>query len=185
MPHNTTMMQKTFTIIETTQKTSDIIKEMKALFPVWSYLDDKKLDTQFPPPKEITTREFLYSVEPDPDTLGKSAKEADPQQTGITLRERMLLEIQYFEDTGSHLDVKGWTICSGSRDSDGRVPFVYFDPYTDEVEVSWYDVDDSGSTYGLRQQVPSLPSPSYPSDLESRLKNVEEFMRDNFKGFTI
>lgn len=184
MLHNTTEM-KTFKIIETTQKTSDIIKEMKALFSVWSYLDDKELDQQFPPLTKITTREFLYSVEPDPDTLGKSAKEADPQQTGITLRERLLMEIQYFKETGSHLDIKGWTICSGSRYSDGRVPSVCFHPSTGEVRVNWYGVDHSHSPCGLRQQVPSNPFPSYPSDLESRLKNVEKFMRNNFKGFTI
>ncbi len=177
---------KIFKITETNKKTSEIMAEMKSLFPVWSYYDDDELDRDFPPPKEITTREFPYSVEPA--ELNVSAKDGDPNMTGITLRERMLMEIQYFKETGNHLDVVGWTICSGSRFSDGGVPCVDFHGAHDEVNVYWYGVDGSDPAGGLRQPVlPSNPFPSLPlhSDLESRLKNVEQFLRDNFKGFTI
>ncbi len=165
---------RTFTIKETTQKTSEIFAEMKALFSVWSYYNDAQLDKDFPPPKKITTREFLYSIEPDPATLGKSAKEGDPQQTGITLRERMLMEIQYFKKTGNHLDIKGWTICSGSRRSDGYVPFMCFYPFTGKVRVDWYYVDYSLPGGGLRQAVlPSSTFNSNPSyDLENAITNA-------------
>jgi hypothetical protein len=173
--------QKTFTITETNKKTSEIMAEMRSLFKVWSYYDDAELDKDFPPPKEITIREFEYSVEPT--TLDVSAKEGDPEMKGITLRERLLMEILYFKETGKHLDIIGWTICSGSRYSDGDVPGVYFNPSNDGVYVFWYDLDDSGATGGLRQAV--SPSSLLPSTLESRLKNVEQFLQDNFKGFTI
>ena|SRR3990167_5478536 len=142
------MKMKTFTIKETKQKTSEILAEMKSLFPVWSYYDDERLDKDFPPPKEITTREFSYSIEPT--ELGKSAKEGDPNMTGISLRERLLMEIIYYKETGKHLDIDGWTICSGSRSLDGCVPNVYFAPGHDKVNVDWYHVDGSGPKVGLR-----------------------------------
>ena len=140
---------KTFKITEDNRKTSEIMKEMKSLFNVWSYYDDKRLDKDFPPPKEITTREFPYSIEPT--ELGKSASD-DKEMTGITLRERLLLEILYFKETGSHLDIKGWTICSGSRHSDGDVPYVYFNPSDGKVKVCWYNLDNSHPMNGLRQK---------------------------------
>jgi len=125
---------KTFKITETSQKTSEILAKMKSLFPVRSYYDDARLDADFPIPAK-TTHEFQYSIEPDATILGKSAREADSHMTGITLRERLLMEIEYFKETGQHLDVKGWTICSGSRDSVGCVPSVDFHPGTGKVEV--------------------------------------------------
>lgn len=163
---------KTFTIIETTQKTSEIMQEMRSLFKVWSYLSDDEFDKQFPPPQEIATREFLYSVEPDPATLGKSAREADPDMKGITLRERMLLEIQYFKETRNHLDIKGWTICSGSRNSDGGVPCMGLGSGSGEVSVYWYGVDDSDPEFGLRQAVST--SSLIPPTLVSAIKICKE-----------
>ncbi len=44
--------------------------------------------------------------------------------TGITLMERLILELKHFEETGKHLDVDKITLCVGSRDSDGGVPSV-------------------------------------------------------------
>jgi hypothetical protein len=43
---------------------------------------------------------------------------------GITIEERILFEIKYFLETGSHLDTAVWTLCAGSRDVDGDVPIV-------------------------------------------------------------
>src|SRR3990167_395185 len=166
------MKTKTFQITEDNRKTSEIMAEMRSLFKVWSYYDDERLNKDFPPPKEITTREFPYSIEPT--ELGKSAND-DKDMTVITLRERLLLEIQYFKETDSHLDIKGWTICSGSRNSDGNVPSVDFDPSDDEVKVNWYDLDDSHPMGGLRQAV----LPSKPSDLEKRVTAIENWI----KGF--
>lgn len=136
-------------------KTSEIMELMKKKFNVWSYYNNEQLDKDFPAPKEATERYFLDSVEPDSETLGLSTKEAEAKgfTNGITLRERMLLELEYFERTGNHLDIKGVTLCGGSRYSDGGVPRV--DWYLDdqEVSVSWYGVDYSFATGGLRSCV--------------------------------
>jgi hypothetical protein len=161
---------KTFEIKETKKKTSEIMAEMRKLFKVWSYLDDERLDNEFPPPKKITTRNFLYSVEPDDATLGKSAKEADPEMSGITLRERLLMEIIYFKETGNHLDIKGVTLCSGSRYSAGSVPGVYW--HSDGVYVYWYNLDNAGQSYGLRSAV-SLNSFNSNPEFEPEITEIK------------
>lgn len=157
-------------------KTSEIINEMEGLFKVWHYLSKEELDEQFPPPEKITTRYFLSSVEPDLETMGKSAIEADPNQTGISIRERMLMEIQYFKKTGEHLDIKGWTICTGSRYAGGGVPRVYWDPCIADVHVDWCSLDYSHPLYGLRSAIlpSSLPSSLNSLSLESAIEIVKK-----------
>ena len=146
------------TITETTEKTSEIINRMRAKFQVSSDYSDEQLDEQFPAPKEITTRHFLDSQEPDEKTLGKSANEADSERKGITLRERLLLELAYFEKYEKHLDVESWTICSGSRFADGSVPRVRLGG--GRVCVDWDSPDRSGARGGLRSAITLNPSSS-------------------------
>lgn len=43
---------------------------------------------------------------------------------GITIEERILLELKHFQETGNHLDTNVLNLCSGSRDADGDVPYV-------------------------------------------------------------
>ncbi|HAT74806.1 MAG TPA: hypothetical protein DCS28_02095 [Candidatus Moranbacteria bacterium] len=43
---------------------------------------------------------------------------------GITLEERLVLELFYFWRTKKHLDNQNWTLCAGSRYSDGDIPYV-------------------------------------------------------------
>lgn len=40
-----------------------------------------------------------------------------------------------------------------SRNSDGNVPNVYFNPNADKVYVNWYNVDNPNATNGLRSEV--------------------------------
>lgn len=163
---------KTFKITETKKKTSKIMAEMKSKFDVWSYYSDEELDKQFPPPKKITTREFQYSVEPDKETLGKSCREADPEMKGITLRERLLMELQYFDETGEHLDVEGVTFCSGSRSSDGNVPSVYWRPVNRWVKVIWCSLDGANPQDGLRSAVSLNSFDSF--SLEQHIKEIKK-----------
>ena len=151
-------------------KTSEIINEMEGLFKVWHYLSKEELDEQFPPPEKITTRYFLSSVKPDLETMGKSAKWAEENfgvkyegdkkiigdKLGITLRERLLFEIAYFKKTGEHLDIKGWTICTGSRYANGAVPYMYWHPNYARVYVDWCGLGRSHPRLGLRAAI--IPS---------------------------
>ena len=148
---------RTIKIKERNIKTSKLLQLCKDKFPVYSYYSDKELDKQFPIPKILTEREFQDSVEPDPETLGKSTKEADPEMKGITLRERIIMELEYFERTGKHLDIKGITFCSGSRNSDGDVPDACLGD-GGRFEVDYVGIGNSDSGYGIRSAVNLLPS---------------------------
>lgn len=111
------------------------------LFTTWKYADDLNKAIS----KNIRNTESHYAVwvrdevEPDKEFLGKSTRQADLEmKIGITLLERIIFEIKYFTETGNHLDIKGATFCSGSRDSDGNVPGA--DWRGDEFRVNWSDL---------------------------------------------
>lgn len=93
-------------------------------------------------------------IGPDEDYLGKSINDADPNGIiGINLRERLILGDKAYAETGKHLDLNavGWTLCTGSCDSDGRVPRMYW--YDDAVRVDWGFSGDSSPQCGLREAV--------------------------------
>lgn len=66
-------------------------------------------------------------VEADEELKNKSANDLKSEGTNcITLEERLLLEMMYFQETGEHLDVQNVTLCVGSRYADGSVLFVHW-----------------------------------------------------------
>ncbi|MDO8518164.1 MAG: hypothetical protein Q7S26_02640 [bacterium] len=66
---------------------------------------------------------FRDVVEADADMANKSARDIATAGTNTTtLKERMLLELVYFDETGGHLDIQNWTLCAGSRIHGGSVP---------------------------------------------------------------
>lgn len=60
---------------------------------------------------------------------------------GITLSERLLLELGYFLTTDQHLDVKNVTLCTGSRLPNGHVPTVRYFFGTRKVHFDWCSCD--------------------------------------------
>ena len=97
------------------------------------------------------------NVEADEEFKGFSANQlADVGHNGITLTERLLLMLAYFiatdaagskpDDHDRHLDCDKRTLCSGSRDSDGDVPYVGWNRDDRRVYVDWCS-DDSGDSY--------------------------------------
>jgi len=100
-----------------------------AAFPCWRYSDDldatvAKNDRD---PQNGTYAIWIRDrVEADVELDDLSANMlAERKIKGITLLERMLFELKYFSETGEHLDVKTWTLCSGSRDLSDFVPRVH------------------------------------------------------------
>ncbi len=77
---------------------------------------------------------------------------AEYKNLGITLLERLIYELLYFSETGGHLDITNWTICSGSRYSDGNVPYVNWDGKSREFFVAWCRADVR-SEYGRARGV--------------------------------
>ncbi len=122
----------------------NLIADRKALFPVYVYynLDGLVSDRST---KEAYEVRFRNRVEADEELQNKSAN--DLQAAGIsciTLEERLQMEIDYFKETGKHLDIRNVTLCAGSRNTSGYVPGVYWDD--GGLCVGWYDPDDrSGS----------------------------------------
>lgn len=135
---------------------NQIYKSMSGMFKCWKYADD--LDASVTKNARDTRTAYAVwvrdGIEPDAQYLGKSANQADPTMAiGMTLLERMILEMIYFSETGKHLDIKGVTFCTGSRNSDGCVPFVDWNSVGQRVDVSWCGVGNSFSTNGLRSAV--------------------------------
>lgn len=125
---------------------------------VWTAYQDDDLDTAILWNKRTTQQTYAVwlpdSIEPPKKYLGKSPNEADPEGLiGVTLLERMLDGFQYFMETKQHLDIRGGTFCTGSRDPDGSVPYVYWFPYDEWVYVCDVHPDDSVAGYGLRPAV--------------------------------
>ena len=105
------------------------LAECMPLFPVWRWTD-KNLDgevTSDRTTKKAYTIKFKANIEAGEDMKNISVNNLRERGIqGITLLERILLELQYFKATSKHLDIENWTLCSGSRCSDGRVPCAYW-----------------------------------------------------------
>lgn len=168
-----------FEIKETKLKTSEILKKLRTKFDVYPWYDDNQLDKDFPPPNKITTRYFAHNIEADEELKSLSAD--DLKEKGIesiTLRERLLMELQYFNETGKHLDIDNWTLCAGSRNSGGSVPCLLWLADHCRLCVRW---SNPGTRYPhLRARAAVNPSSLSPlkldSDLESRVKALEEII---------
>lgn len=97
---------------------------------------------------------FRNRVEADEETKNLSADDLKARNiSGITLLERLIMELVYWDKTEKHLDLDSWTLCSGSRDSDGGVPRVYWDSEDSELSVRWCNVGGGGSFSRLRARV--------------------------------
>lgn len=91
-------------------------------------------------------------VEADKELKNFSANDLEKKKIpGITLLERIQYERKYCEETGKHLDNITITLCSGSRDSAGLVPCVYWS--VGEMRVLCYDPDDSDGDLRARSAV--------------------------------
>jgi hypothetical protein len=117
---------------------------MRKKFDVWVYNED--LDAQL---KDDRNADHNYCVlvrrhiESKKDLKNMSAAIVAKREDfkGITLLERLLLEIYYFNKTRGHLDSNSATLCSGSRVSGGGVPQVGSD--SGEVYIDWGFPNDS------------------------------------------
>lgn len=134
-----------------------VVKAMKKRFNVYLYTED--LDSS------VTKNDrnpqdgnylvlFSRNIEADKEFKNMSANDlAKKGHNGITLLERLLLEVLYYSETKEHLDINNWTLCSGSRDSDGLVPYVGWYSDYDELGVHCYDPDYSNGFLRSRSVV--------------------------------
>jgi hypothetical protein len=152
---NPVVDEELWTVVEQPDlKTSDILNFCREKFNVWVYYSDEKLDDNFPPPEETTKRKFKARIEADEEHKNKSTEDLEREGVEvITLRERLLLELDYFNRTKKHLDVKNITLCAGSRYSDGDVPSVGWNPDDRKLYVDWRLPDYARSSLRARAAV--------------------------------
>jgi hypothetical protein len=137
-------------------------QKCKKLFNAYiSYIyTDKPLDDVVTQNSRTPTTHYAIwvrnTIEQDPEYLGKSTKDADPDmKIGITLLERLILELKHYQETKQHLDIKGAIFCTGSRSrhADGFVPSVYWNDDSSRLWVSCFPLGYCYSEYGLRRAV--------------------------------
>lgn len=137
-----------------------IFAAMQKIFPKppWRYTED--LDAALDPERQQRTTDRTYAiwcrdrVEADEELKHRSAEDLDREALRrLTLEERLLYEIKFFRETGEHLDVRNITRCDGSRDRDGSVPSVSFNPATGGVSVDWSRPDDRYDSVRARAAV--------------------------------
>lgn len=116
-----------------------LFNKCKDLFPCWKWTD-KNLNEIIE--SERTANNGPYAiwirdrVEADEELKNFSANNLKKQDIqGITLEERLLYELKFFQETGKHLDVKNINLCTGSRHDDGSVPSVHWSG--DKIGVHW------------------------------------------------
>lgn len=149
--------QETWTVkIRKGQTIEGTLRECQKLFKVWRYTDADldELVTSDRSSLEAYEVSFKASVEADESLKSISANDLQKKGIkGITLMERLQLEIDYFRETGKHLDIENWTLCSGSRGSGGRVPYVGWYGDDSAMDVGWDDLDVRDASLRSRECV--------------------------------
>ena len=99
-------------------------------FSCWRFTDDLDAAVKGRNDREPITDYMVWvrdRVEADGELKNLSADQLKDQNVpGITLLERILLELKFFAETGEHLDRSKITLCIGSRDSAGGVPYAFW-----------------------------------------------------------
>lgn len=133
---------------------ADIVKVLKKRLKVWFYTEklDKDIRNDVRTSNQAYAVCFRERVEADEEWKSTSAdKLKEKGINSITLMERLVLELKYFDETAEHLDIQNVTLCAGSRDSDGVVPVV--DWSGDKLQVHWYDSDCAYDNLRVREAV--------------------------------
>ncbi len=127
-------------------------------FGCWEYTG-KSLD-QAVPTNDRDPKNGVYAiwvrdrVEADEEHKNRSARQlVEAKVLGITLLERIIYELKYWKETRKHLDIQNYTLCSGSRYSDGSVPSVYWNGSYGKLSVDWYNTDNRNDNLRSREVV--------------------------------
>lgn len=135
----------------------DIVIAMGKKFKVYLYTENLDKDVN----QNDRTAEggdyivlFERNIESDEEFKNFSANQLKTMNhKGITLMERLLLEVLYFNETKKHLDINNITLCSGSRYDDGNVPNVNWNSDNDKLNVNWYNSGNSNDNLRSRVEV--------------------------------
>ena len=131
-----------------------IYAKLKENFPCWKDIDNLDRITSARVNTETYAIWVRDRVEADEELKGRSANDLKRDNVNcITLPERMILELYYWSKTGQHLDLQNITICGGSRDSVGGVPYVRWGGGAFKLDVYWHYSDDHNDSLRSRLAV--------------------------------
>ncbi|MFH1193676.1 MAG: hypothetical protein V1661_01635 [bacterium] len=130
-----------------------ILKALKIAFPVFYYYDD------FDAAEKFNCRDALQGsyairvrdcVRADNQLKNLSARNLEQMGiAGITLPERRIYELKYFDETGRHLDDSGTvTLCSGTTDALGNFSGVRW--HDEKLDLDWYEPQQKSSNLRAR-----------------------------------
>ncbi len=124
-------------------------------FKCWRYTEDLDKATEGRNDREPTQTYTIWvrdRVEADEELKNLSAEELQKQKIpGITLLERLIYELKFWDETAKHLDIQNLTLCSGSRNPGGGVLNV--DWSSDRLRVDWYAPQDADPSFRARAVV--------------------------------
>lgn len=169
------MKNRTITIKKGSTPQS-LFDECKKLFPCYSFIDLSQVKSDRTAKKKGYSITFKDNVEADEEHQNKSAEDIKREGLqGITLEERLQLELDYFKETGKHLDIDNITLCSGSWDRYGRVPRVRWGRASSRMDVGWSCPDYRYDFLRTRVAIVSKPSSStlVSSDLKQKLETAK------------
>lgn len=132
-----------------------LYNKCEELFPCWKWTGnnlDKIVESERKADKDyaIWVRD---RIEADEELKNLSANNLKEKNIScVTLEERLLYELKYFIETGGHLDIENVTLCTGSRYSDGSVPYVHWNDGL--LRVGW---DHPGSRDGVLRSRRAVP----------------------------
>lgn len=142
---------------DTTLTNNDAYDACVASFQSWRYKNDlntavRSNTDERHPVNGVYAIWLRDRVEADEELKDLSANMiVEKRLKTITLLERQLFELVYFMETGKHLDIQNWTLCSGSRDSDGHVPDARW--RGDGFKVFWSYRDNRNPRLRAREAV--------------------------------
>ncbi len=123
-------------------------------FKCWRYVEN--LDQAITKNERSNTTSYAIWVRDtvEADEVHKNKSAMMIKKEGLkteTVLEHMIHKLKYFLESGKHLDINNITLCSGSRNSDGSVPSIFW--FNDEFGVSWYGADYRGRILCSREVI--------------------------------
>ena len=129
-----------------------LFDKCKELFASWKYTDDLSAISSVRKTDKTYAIRLRDRVEADKENENLSVNKCKELNiNGITLEERLLLELFYHWRTNKHLDIQNVTLCTGSRDSGGGVPSL--DWSDDKMRVGYDHPDNAYDNLRSRSAV--------------------------------
>jgi hypothetical protein len=137
------------------------VESANRIHGVWLYTPD--LDVSIPThDRSCLNRSYAIWIrdrrEADEELKNLSANQLKKQEiSGIAVPERLVAGSAHLLQKGRHMDEENATLCSGSRNSPGDVPYVYWNSGPRKVVVNTCDAD-AADDYLRSRSVVSLPA---------------------------